>query len=206
MIGWLIAGIGMIALAFVYQGLAVRKPELRGASEMRTVILAFVLLMSLPWRASYAQSAEPPIYLFYSASCPYSQAMRALLQSAQRQDKQLRIKEFEVDGSPRNMELLAKVYEQIGMPDVLLVPLVVIGTYAVVGYADEATTRTEILRAIEECRKQGCPDGLRELIDSQRGIEGASAVQKGDPPTCSSQTIQLLGRLDSAARTAYPAP
>jgi arginine:ornithine antiporter/lysine permease len=28
MIGWLITGIGMIALAFVYQGLAVRKPAL----------------------------------------------------------------------------------------------------------------------------------------------------------------------------------
>lgn len=28
MIGWLITGIGMIALAFVYQGLAFRKPEL----------------------------------------------------------------------------------------------------------------------------------------------------------------------------------
>lgn len=159
---------------------------------MRAVLLMFLIVVGLPRGAQSAQEFEPQIYLFYSASCPYSQATRALLQSAQRRDTKLRIKEFEVDESTENTELLARVYEQIGMPDLIVVPLVVIGSYALIGYADDATTEAEILGAVTECRKQRCPDGLRPLIDRLRSFEEASAARTSDPPTCSSQSLGML--------------
>jgi glutaredoxin len=153
---------------------------------MRASLLMLLIVVGLPRSASFAQEFEPQIYLFYSATCPYSQAARALLQSAQHRGPKLRIKEFEVDESTENTEFLARVYEQIGMPD-LIVPLVVVGSYALIGYADDATTEAEILGAVEECRKQRCPDGLQSLIDSLRSLEEG---RSGEP----ARSGQIYGR------------
>jgi glutaredoxin len=169
---------------------------------MRFFLLMLLIVVWLPGSAARAQDAEPQIYLFYSASCPYSQATRALLQSAQRRDRRLRIKEFEVDESAANMELLERAYEQIGMPDLPVVPLVVVGVYAIIGYADDPTTEAEILGAVEECRKQYCPDGLRPLIDSLRSLEEASAGETSDPPTCSTQKLGTLKPVLKATHSA----
>lgn len=168
---------------------------------MRSALLALLICIALPWNASRAQGSEPQIYFFWSASCPYSQAMRALLQSVRRRDGRLRIREFEVDRSARNMELLGAVYGRIGMPDLLIVPLVVIGPYAIIGYADEAATEKEILDTLAECRAQGCADGLRDLIRGDRGLEEASAAGDRAARSCRSSPFAAFGLPSSRQKT-----
>jgi hypothetical protein len=120
---------------------------------------------------------EPQVYFFWSASCPFSKAARTFLHGAQARDAGLKVRDFEVDGSIANMRLLGRLYERVGMPDVRVVPVTVIGHHVVIGYIDDATTGAEILGDVEECRKAGCTDAVRDLIERQDRFEAVAAAQ-----------------------------
>ena len=85
--------------------------------------MIFCLALFAP--ALRAESTEPEIYFFWSASCPYSKAARTFLAAAQIKNSHLRIRDFEVDESAANMRLLGRLYEKIGMPAFWVVPVVV---------------------------------------------------------------------------------
>ena len=113
-----------------------------------------------------AEGAEPQIYFFWSASCPYSKAAKTFLAGAKAEDPRLRIRDFETDESLANTRLLGRLYEKIGLPpEFLVVPVVVIGHHVVIGYDRDETTGAEILRDIAECREIGCKDAVRALIE-----------------------------------------
>ena len=109
-----------------------------------------------------AESAEPVIYFFWSASCPYANAARTFLAAAQAKDPGLRIRDFEVDESVANTRLLGRLYEKIGLPEFAVVPVVVVGHHVVIGYIDDKTTGAEILSDVAECRKTECKDAVIE--------------------------------------------
>jgi glutaredoxin len=135
---------------------------------MRRRILAALLscaVLLVP--ALRAEGIEPQVYFFWSASCPYSKAARTFLAGAQAKDQQLRIRDFEVDESIANTRLLERLYEKIGMPEVRVVPVVVVGHHVVIGYIDDETTGAEILGDVAECRKIGCKDAVRDLIEEE---------------------------------------
>ncbi len=135
---------------------------------MRCRILA-ALLFSMVQLAptSQAESTEPQIYFFWSASCPYSEAARTFLAGAQAKEPRLRIRGFEVDESVANTRLLGRLYEKIGLPDFWVVPVVVVGHHVVIGYIDNETTGAVILSDVAECRKIGCKDAVRDLIEEE---------------------------------------
>jgi hypothetical protein len=113
-----------------------------------------------------ADSTEPQVYFFWSASCPYSKAARTFLAAAQTKDPRLHVRDFEVDGSIANTRLLGRLYEKIGLTQIV-VPVVVVGHHVVIGYIDDATTGAEILGNVAECRKAGCKDAVRDLIEEE---------------------------------------
>jgi hypothetical protein len=125
-----------------------------------------------------AEGTEPQLYLFWSASCPYSQAGRTFLAAAQAKDPRLRIRDFEVDESIANLKLLGRLYEKIGMPAFWVVPVVVVGHHVVIGYDGDETTGAEILSDVAECRKAGCKDGVRDLIEEEGRLDQVVATAR----------------------------
>jgi glutaredoxin len=144
---------------------------------MRCRILAALLscaVLLVP--ALRAQNTEPLVYFFWSAGCPYSKAARTFLAGAQAKDPQLRVRDFEVDESIANTRLLGRLYEKIGLPEFRVVPVVVVGHHVVIGYIDDETTGAEILGDVAECRKIGCKDAVRELIEEEDRFNQAVAT------------------------------
>jgi hypothetical protein len=121
-----------------------------------------------------AQSTEPTVYFFWSASCPYSNMARTFLLKAREKDANLSIREFEVDQSLPNTLLLGRLYDMIGLPDLWVVPVTVVGHHLVIGYIDDETTGQEILEHVAECRKTGCPDAVRNLLERPGRFDEAS--------------------------------
>jgi hypothetical protein len=144
--------------------------------------LLFSLVLFAP--AARAQSTEPQIYFFWSASCPYSKAARTFLAAAQIKDPRLRIRDFEVDESAANTRLLGRLYEKIGMPAFWVVPVVVVGHHVVIGYDDDETTGAEILSDVAECRKTGCKDAVRDLIEEEGRLDQVVATAPAARVAC----------------------
>jgi hypothetical protein len=152
---------------------------------MRQYLLASLIAsLALLAPAARADDTEPELYFFWSASCSYSKAARAFLQASAAKDARLRITDFEVDSSVANMRLLGRLYEKIGLPEFWVVPVVVVGHHVVIGYIDDATTGAEIMRDVAECRKAGCQDAVRDLIDALDRFEAVAALPPRRPLGC----------------------
>jgi glutaredoxin len=144
-------------------------------------LLSSMLLFAPPL---WAEGTEPQIYFFWSASCPYSKAARTFLAGAQAKDPRLRMRDFEVDESLGNRRLLGRLYEKIGIPEFLVVPVVVVGHHVVVGYINDETTGAEILSDVAECRTTGCKDAVLELIEDENRIEQVVAATSTARVSC----------------------
>jgi hypothetical protein len=140
------------------------------------LLLALMMWAVFVVPATRAQGTEPTLYFFWSASCQYSKLAHAFLEKARQKDAKLTIREFEVDQSLPNTLLLGKLYDMIGLPEFWVVPVAVIGHNVVIGYIDDETTGKEILNHVAECRKTGCPEAVRKLLDEPSGrFDEASA-------------------------------
>lgn len=139
------------------------------------LFIALMVWAVLAIPATRAQSTEPNVYFFWSASCQYSKMARAFLLDAQEKDAHLTIREFDVDQSLPNTLLLGRLYEMIGLPEFWVVPVAVIGHNVVIGYIDDETTGREILDHVAECRKTSCPDAVRNLLERPGRFDEASA-------------------------------
>jgi hypothetical protein len=147
----------------------------KSSSAARSCLLgAFILAISILPLPSHAAEVEPAVYLFWSASSPYSIRARGFLQRLKADEPGLRVREFEVDESLSNAVLLGQIYENIGLPGVAAVPLVVIGHHLIIGYIDDEHTGQEIVETIAECRKAACRDPIRGLIDGMGVFDGVS--------------------------------
>jgi hypothetical protein len=135
---------------------------------------ALVLAFSLAPQALRATGTGPAVYLFWSAGSSYSTSARAFLHRLQAAQPDLRLREFEVDASLANAALLGQVYARVGLSGVTAVPLIVIGHHLIVGYIDEEHTGRHIVETIAECRKAGCRDPMRALIDGTGTFDGVS--------------------------------
>jgi len=141
----------------------------------RHLLIALMVWAVLAVPVTRAQSTEPTLYFFWSASCQYSKMAHAFLEKARQKDANLTIREFEVDHSLPNTLLLGKLYDMIGLPEFWVVPVVVIGHHVVIGYIDDDSTGKEILDHVAECRKTGCPDAVQKLIEEPGRFDEASA-------------------------------
>jgi hypothetical protein len=158
------------------------------------LFFALIVWVLLAAPATRADDTEPNVYFFWSESCPYSQMARVFLQDAQKKDTNLGIREFEVDQSLPNTILLGRLYDMIGLPDLWVVPVAVVGHNFVIGYIDDETTGQEILNHVAECRKARCPDAVRSLIEQPGRFDEAAASGPIKRIGCSKdgRTLQAL--------------
>jgi hypothetical protein len=52
-----------------------------------------------------------------------------------------------------------------------MVPVVVVGRYVVIGYTDDEATGAEILKDAAGCRKAGCKDAVRDLMEEDARLD-----------------------------------
>jgi hypothetical protein len=140
---------------------------------MRALLLAALLLLAGALApAAHAGEKDVQVYFFWEMNSPESHKVRAILAKAQASDPSVHVSEFEVEEHLVNAVLLAKVFRRIGLPDFTVVPLVIVGHHIIIGYtAHGDATERDIARVIDECRKLGCRDVLRPLIE---GVAEAS--------------------------------
>ena len=60
-----------------------------------------------------------------------------------------------------------------------------IGSNIIIGYIDDKTTGKEIVDEIAACRKAGCRDIMRDLLDQLDGFDQAAFVGMPAPPGAS---------------------
>jgi hypothetical protein len=133
--------------------------------------MACAMLLRPSTAGAHDERPEPTVYFFWSASCLYSKLARTFLQAEQAKDAALGVRDYEVDSSLANGNLLGRLYDKVGLPGTRIVPTIVIGTNIIVGYIDDATTGRDILNAVAACRKTACKDVVKDLIESQDRLE-----------------------------------
>jgi glutaredoxin len=143
-----------------------------GPRLLATALIACVMLLR-PVAVGAQDKAvpEPIVYFFWSASCPYSKAARAFLLAQQAKDAALAIREYEVDQSLPNSNLLGRLYDKVGLPGTRAVPTIVIGSHIIIGFIDDGSTGRDILDAVEDCRKTACKDAVQGLIEVQDRLD-----------------------------------
>jgi len=134
-------------------------------------LIACAMLLRPTAVGAHDERPEPTVYFFWSASCPYSKLARTFLQAEQAKDAALGIRDYEVDSSVPNGNLLGRLYDKVGLPGRRIVPTIVIGTNIIIGYIDDATTGRDILNAVAACRKTACKDVVKGLIESQDRLD-----------------------------------
>jgi hypothetical protein len=65
-----------------------------------------------------------------------------------------------------------------------VVPVVVIGHHVVIGYDGDETTGAEILSDAAECRKTGCKDAVRDLIEEEGRLDQVVAAAPAARVAC----------------------
>lgn len=130
-----------------------------------------------------AAAEEPRVYLFWGASCPYSNAAHAFLKKQSEHAPGLQVVELETEGSALHRTLLGKLYRKIGLGGVTIVPTIVVGGTIHIGYIDDETTGEEIMESVAACRKERCADIMAPIIQQlHQPDEAAFTAEK--PSVC----------------------
>lgn len=136
-----------------------------------------------------APTRDPIVYAFWAESCPHSQRAISFIHNLRKAQPAWKIRDYEVEKNPANAAAHARVLDRIGIAGISVVPLIVVGEYAHIGFEGDETSGKSILGAIERCRQDGCPDRIGDLIaEPSQQWAAASALARVAPaskPTCS---------------------
>lgn len=141
-----------------------------------TLCLSVILAITGVGTSQSAQAAEPEVYYFGASDCVFCSNGLAYLKRLQKDDKRVRLHEYDIVASPDDATAFVRVVSAIGLLDPQ-VPMTVIGHHVILGYQDDETTGNEIRLTIEQCRQSACPDFLHALVTY--GTEVVSAVPTG---------------------------
>lgn len=144
--------------------------------QLTLFFIAFAFFLSF----SPASAAEKiNAYLFYGEGCPHCAKEKELFNNII--DKYpLEVKEFEIYHHPENAYLLEKVAGELNA-NAGGVPFLVIGDKYFIGYAEGATSE-EILKKLEECTKNSCPDRIGSIIALEKSSENQKPAEKKAEP------------------------
>ncbi len=121
------------------------------------------LVLSL-WITTLPATAETPlrVYLFGASHCQLCQKALAFLRRTSATNQRFTLREFDIERSSEEAELFVRVLLDIGI-DEAVVPIVIIGPHVLLGFDDDATSGPEIMRRIETCQTEACPDFVAQL-------------------------------------------
>jgi glutaredoxin len=128
------------------------------------IALTMLLVAGLLVPRALAQGNEPVVYVFWAESCPFSQRAKAFIDRLRRAEPGMKIQAYDVEKSPANASAHERVLARIGIIGATVVPLIVIGENAHIGYETDETSGQKLLGLIQQCRVQGCPDRISDLL------------------------------------------
>jgi hypothetical protein len=134
------------------------------ASLFRIVAISLILAAA---SAARGQLSYPvTVTLFWGEGCPHCEREIAFLRRLESQESRLTVRYLEVTGDAHHREVFRAVGARLP-PDQLGVPLTVIGTRVLAGYATDATTGAEIRALIATCIERGCEDTVAPLLQAR---------------------------------------
>jgi thiol-disulfide isomerase/thioredoxin len=157
--------------------------------------------------AAAQENARVDAYLFWRTGCPFCEKAEVYLGRLEQEIPELRVERLEVSSSEANRALFIALSRalEIERP---VVPIVVVGSRAFVGYLDDATTGAAIRQAVQDCRDSPCDDLLASLRtqaaptrDVQRSTGTSQTSPQGiqTPRVPESIDLPLLGEIDTRA-------
>lgn len=153
------------------------------------------------------EGAPVDAYVFWRFGCPYCEKAQAYLRRLEQEIPDLRIEHLEVSGSGDNREVFIAVSRALDITHPV-VPIVVVGNQAFVGYLDDRTTGNAIRDAILACRDTPCSDTVGRLLESIDSARVPGRPAPSSPGTVASdqaaafpETIEvpLLGEVSTSA-------
>lgn len=121
---------------------------------LSALVFGIVGLFSLE-RAFAAEKVN--VYLFWGEGCPHCEKEKEFLANLMEEGNDIALKDFEVYKNLEGRKRLIKAAERLDV-EVSGVPFLVIGDNYIVGYLSDDTTGKEIIKLIEENRKNGYLD------------------------------------------------
>ena len=136
------------------------RTKLKRASEgivqpLRTLVALVFTLVTLFW-PSHA-SAEVTAYLFWQEGCPYCERAKASLQTINEDNPDLRLIQIELGISEQNNSLFITTVEKLEL-ERTAVPMLVVGSEAIIGFSTALGTENEYRQAISQCQDAPCVD------------------------------------------------
>lgn len=139
-----------------------------------TIVLLFLLVLIKP---AYGLENKLPLYFFWASGCPHCTKEEVFLKSLEQKYSQLEIKDYEITGSRKNLELLEKMGQELSA-DVSGVPFTVVGKQHFSGYYTDETTGKKIeeavKRALEKEKPKSIPDTVKVPILGELEVKSLS--------------------------------
>ncbi|HSD41487.1 MAG TPA: hypothetical protein VLD36_06435 [Burkholderiales bacterium] len=153
-----------------------------------TLLAALLLAFALPAPSDSASKGGVDVYLFWALGCPHCERAAAFLDRLEKEDARLRVHRLEITRDARNREAFLRLLERHRVTDPG-VPFVVIGSRAVEGYLDDASTGAELRSLALECLASGCTDSVAPLLAS--GEAASAAADAAQPARALPESVRL---------------
>lgn len=127
-------------------------------------ICTIAVALGTPFFISAQEQSEVVIYFFESKACPHCAAEKIFLKNLEKENTQIKIKDFEVTENKKNAELLKKIDETLNI-DTSHIPLTIIGSRYFIGYDTDSTTGELIKKMVREYFEIGGKDIIANIID-----------------------------------------
>jgi hypothetical protein len=161
------------------------------------ILLAALLAYFAPSAPRGADPAPPvDVYFFWGLGCPHCERAMAFLDRLEKEDPRVRVHRLEITRDARNREAFLRLVERHRVVDPG-VPFIVIGSGAVVGYLDDASTGAELRSLAVDCLAARCADTVAPLLGSADASAAASAPAARRLPEF--VHLPLLGEVHLAA-------
>ncbi len=135
-------------------------------------------LLVLLWFTTRPAAAEPTVrlYLFGAAHCQLCQKALVYLERTNAADTRFTFRGFDIERSSAEAELFLRVVLDIGIEEPVD-PIIIIGPHVLLGFDDDATSGPEIMKRIERCQTETCPDLVTQLQALGPAASGKRAWQ-----------------------------
>ncbi len=128
------------------------------------------------------------IYFFRGQGCPHCAKEEAFLNKAEQNDKNIRVRSYEVWYNQENQKFLLDLSKALNIR-VEGVPLTIVGGKEITGYLNDETTGKEIADAIKTCEQTECQDPVENyLLHKNAGTSASAKIENINLP--------LFGDLD----------
>jgi len=142
--------------------------RMAGTQSMKKVFAAFRLLSAVTmlcfWQGPVMAAAEPRlhVYLLGAQHCEFCQRAGEFARRLQVSDGRFVLTELDIERSSEDAELYVRVLLDIGLREPVI-PMVIIGPHVLLGFDADETSGREIVKFIDTCLTEACPDFVAEL-------------------------------------------